>query len=88
MNQIARHSMRVLTGMIGILACVLAPTHLYAQPAGGNFLAGVSLIAQGVPHSDTVPFVLVAFCLILAYMVVCRSANRNPESKLQDLDQM
>ncbi|HEY2761159.1 MAG TPA: hypothetical protein VGI75_10455 [Pirellulales bacterium] len=82
MNLIAKCASRFLIGLMVLTALAIAPIQVHAQAAWGN------LIAQGVPHSDTVPFVLVAFCLILAFMIVCRSANRSPESKLQDLDQM
>ena len=50
-------------------------------------LQNLLLFAQGVPHSDTVPYVLVVFCLILGYIVVGRSANRSPDMLIDDLDE-
>jgi hypothetical protein len=46
------------------------------------------LMAQGVPHADTVPYVIVVFCLILGFIIVCRTANRSAESRLDDLEEL
>jgi hypothetical protein len=42
----------------------------------------------GPLHSDAMPYLLIVFCLALGLIVVCRSANRSPEIRLEDLDEL
>jgi len=47
------------------------------------------LLAQVVStqHDVVIPYVVVVLCVALGLVVVCRSANRNPEVKLEDLEE-
>jgi hypothetical protein len=39
------------------------------------------------PHDPVVPYVIVVLCVALGMVVLCRSANRSSDVKLDDLDQ-
>jgi len=60
------------------------PTTASAESLPARLIAPSGLMAQAPPHADTVPYVIVVFCLILGYIIVCRSANRSAESRLDD----
>jgi len=39
------------------------------------------------PHDPVVPYVIVVLCVALGMIVLCRSANRSSDVKLDDLDE-
>ena len=58
----------------------------------GQLLAVISItfvLAQIVtaPHDPVVPYVIVVLCIALGMIVLCRSANRSTDVKLEDLDE-
>jgi hypothetical protein len=51
----------------------------------------MTLLAEGTsgirgPHGDTVPALLLVLCLALGLILLCRSAGRRTESKLEKLE--
>ena len=49
----------------------------------------IFVLAQIVtgPHDLVVPYVVVVLCVALGMIVLCRSANRSSDVKLDDLDE-
>jgi hypothetical protein len=47
----------------------------------------VFLAQVQVPHSDTLPALLLVLCLALPLVLLCRSSGRRAESKLEKLDE-
>jgi hypothetical protein len=46
------------------------------------------ILAQiGLPHDPVVPYVIVVLCVALGMIVLCRSANRSTDVKLENLDE-
>ena len=39
------------------------------------------------PHDPVVPYVIVVLCVALGMIVLCRSANRSTDVKLDDLEE-
>ena len=67
--------------LVTALVCVVwTPKAAFAQAAPAA--------PTGPLHSDAMPYLLILFCLALGLIVVCRSANRSPEIRLEDLDEM
>jgi hypothetical protein len=50
-------------------------------------MASLVLAQIGGPHDPVVPYVVVVLCVALGMIVLCRSANRSSDVKLDDLEE-
>ena len=59
---------------------------IFGCGAQASFAPVLAQVVSGL-HDAVIPYVVVVLCVALGLIVVCRSANRSPEVKLEDLEE-
>lgn len=68
----------MLLGLSVCLICALSPFVALAEH---------SQPGPPEPRSDGVGYLLVLFCVALSVIILCRTSNRNPEARLEKLEE-
>jgi len=71
-----RPAARCLSICLAVLGFLTSPNAAWAQAQPP---------AQG--HSDVMAYMLIVFCVALGMIILCRSAGRTTEVRLEDLDE-